>query len=72
MLYILQYILKRHLKSSFAEYLDAHVHTVPCDGTCRCLTGRKTAGYKTRLDEHGFTELLSGSALMVRPRQIMA
>ena len=35
MLYILQYILKCHLKSSFAKYLAVHVHTVPCDGACR-------------------------------------
>ena len=35
MLYILQYILKCRLKSSFAKYLDVHVHSVSCDGVCR-------------------------------------
>lgn len=35
MLYILQYILKCRLKSSFAKYLDLHVPSVSCDGACR-------------------------------------
>lgn len=34
MLYILQYILKCHLKSSFAKCLGVRVHTVSCDGAC--------------------------------------